>query len=171
MKTYIILVLSFLLFTAAINAQQTGQLTKINKLKDTGPPIDTTDFFPIQIGNYWEYAASSINGPVYFGTTVIGDTLKRNGKIYKILLEKYFNGYYLYTWYFRKDSNNIYRYTGGDSTQCGYGEHKYFDFDSKDSTTWSICTNDTINNSIGNARGIERTYYDYTYYRFFQKPI
>ena len=172
MKLYITVILSFFLLIIEANAQQPASASKISNIKDTVPPIDTTDFFPMQNGNYWEYAATTIDGPVYLGTTVIGDTLMPNGKAYKILAEKYINisgsGY---TWYFRKDSNNIYRYTGSDSTQCGLGEHKYFDFISKDSTIWSIWTNDTINGSIGNARGIERTYYDYTYYRFLQKSL
>ncbi len=47
--------------------------------------IDTTDWFPLKIGNYWEYAAITNYGPVYFGTTVMGDTLIRMEKHIKFL--------------------------------------------------------------------------------------
>ncbi|HED08658.1 MAG TPA: hypothetical protein ENI57_11120, partial [Ignavibacteria bacterium] len=128
--------------------------------------IDTTDFFPMQTGNYWEYAASTLNGPVYFGTTVIGDTLMPNGKTYKILKDKYINiTGQSFIWYFRKDTNKVYfayPYAG-----CTNQESIYLDFSLPDSTVWEVCGG----GPSGNARGIAKTYYDYTYYNFLQKPL
>jgi len=172
MKRFFNMIRILFLFTVGINAQQFTSVAEPSNTKDTGPPIDTTDFFPMQNGNYWEYAASTFYGTEYFSRTVIGDTLMPNGKTYKVVVEKYFYlPGYEYPYYFRKDSSYIYRYKGGGNTQCGNGEYKYYDFSSKDSTIWSMCTGDTINNSIGNARGIMKTYYDYMCYMFLQKDL
>lgn len=171
MKLFTIVTLGFFLLIIEIDAQQSAVVSNTSNIKDTGPPIDTTDFFPLQNGNYWEYAAATLFGTEYFSTTVIGDTLMPNGKTYKIMVEKYFYlPGYEYPLYFRKESSYIYRY-GGGNTQCGNGEYKEYDFSSKDSTIWSMCTGDTVNNSVGNARGILRTYYDYTFYGFLQKDL
>jgi len=170
MKLYLIMFTCLSFIYADASAQQLAQLTKANGLKDTGPPIDTTDFFPMQIGNYWEYAAFTADGYVYFSTAVIGDTIMNNGKTYKIFAEKRFYNpdYYSYIWFFRKDSGNAYQYYGGDSAQCGKGEDKYFDFSLQDSSAWKVCTD---LGPCGNARGIARTYYDYTYYEYLKKPL
>ncbi|MFA6596140.1 MAG: T9SS type A sorting domain-containing protein [Ignavibacteriaceae bacterium] len=171
MKLFVIVILGLFLLLIETNAQQFGIVSSSSNINGTGPPIDTTDFFPLQIGNYWEYAAATLFGTEYFSTTVIGDTLMPNGKTYMVLEEKYLGvPGSEYIWYIRKDANMIYRYNG-NNTQCGYGEYKYFDFSSKDSTIWSMCTGDTVNNSVGNARGIQRTYYDYTFYGFLQKDL
>jgi len=131
--------------------------------------IDTTDWFPLKIGNYWEYAAITNYGPVYFGTTVIGDTLMPNGKTYKILKEKYINiTGQRSTWYFRKDSNKVYSYFQ-DSLACFNREYKYLDFLLPDFTVWKICRD--LGTGVGNARGISYTLYDYRYYNYFQKPL
>jgi len=129
--------------------------------------IDTTDFFPMQTGNYWEYAAFTINGPEYISISVIGDTLMPNGNVYKAFAEKRFYNpnYYSYIWFFRKDSNKVYfayPYAG-----CTNQESIYLDFYSPDSTVWEVCGG----GPSGNARGIARTFYDYTYYNFLQKPL
>ena len=169
MKLYKIVILSFFLLFIEANAQQPASVSKISNVKDTGPLIDTTDFFPMQNGNYWEYAATTIDGPVYFGTTVIGDTIMPNGKAYKILAEKYINiSGSRYTWYFRKDSNKVY-YSFPYPNICSNEEYKYLDFDIKDSSLWPICRD--LGMAVGNARGIARTFYDYIYYRFLQKPL
>ena len=132
--------------------------------------VDTADFFPMQIGNYWEYAANTINGPEYMSTTVIGDTLMPNGNTYYIFAEKRFYNpnYYSYIWYLRKDTNKIYYYFG-DSIACTTREYKYLDFEIKDSSLWSICRD--LGTAVGNSRGIVKTYYDYNYYSYFQRPL
>ncbi len=168
MKLYLIMFLCLSFIYASTNAQQLSIFSKATEVKDTGPPVDTTDFFPLQIGNYWEYAAFTADGYVYFSIAVIGDTIMPNGKNYKIFAEKYFYNpnYYSYIWFFRKDSGNAYRYYGGDSTQCDKGEDKYFDFSLSDSSVWKVCAG-----SCGNARGITKTYNDDTYYSYFKKSL
>ena len=49
----------------------------------TAAQVDTTDWFPMQTGNYWEYMAWD-SPPKYFSIKVIGDTLMPNGREYKI---------------------------------------------------------------------------------------
>lgn len=49
----------------------------------TTAQIDTTSWYPLQIGNYWEFSNSF--GDLRSGSTVIGDTLMPNNKVYKII--------------------------------------------------------------------------------------
>jgi hypothetical protein len=126
--------------------------------------VDTTDWFPMQTGNYWEYMAWTIIGPNYFSQKVVGDTLMLNGKTYKILSEEYFNPYSQDEWYVRKESEKVFRYYG-DLSQCSEREYEYLNFSAPDLSIWQICR---ISN--GNARGIKETFYDYTHYNFLNKP-
>jgi len=71
--------------------------------------IDTTDWFPMQTGNYWEYMAWD-SPPKYFSQKIVGDTLMPNGMTYKIISEEYFNSYRQDESYMRKDSNIVYKY-------------------------------------------------------------
>ena len=130
--------------------------------------VDTTDFFPMQTGNYWEYAASTINGPEYLSIEVLGDTIMPNGKNYKTFAEKRFYNpdFYSYFWFFRKVSNKV--YYAFPYSECSDGEYVYLDFSQTDSSVWRICRD---LNPCGNARGIAQTYYDDTYYTYFQKPL
>jgi hypothetical protein len=118
----------------------------------------------MQIGNYWEYMAITIEGPKYFSIKVIGDTLMPNGKEYKIFYNKYLDLSSEGTWYDRKDSNEVYRYFG-DSISCETMEYKHLDFSIPDSSIWNICSD-----ANGGSRGIAWTLYDYTYYNFLNKP-
>jgi hypothetical protein len=127
----------------------------------TAAQVDTTDWFPMQTGNYWEYMAGTIMGPKYFSVKIIGDTLMPNSKEYKIFYKKYFDTSSDFVWYFRKDSNKVYRYIG-NSISCM--EYKYLDFMIEDSMIWLTCP--TV---IEYARGIASTFYDNTYYNFLQK--
>ncbi len=45
--------------------------------------VDTTSWYPLQTGNYWEY--SNFFGAATNGNTVIGDTIMPNNKVYKII--------------------------------------------------------------------------------------
>ena len=123
--------------------------------------IDTSDFFPLQDGNLWGFAANTVYGVEYLNLRVIKDTLMPNGTIYK-----YISGWYGI--FVRKDSSNIYQYYG-DSIACIDREYKYLDFQLPDSSVWSICRD--LGPGEGNARGISSTFYDYTYWTFFQKPL
>lgn len=149
-----------LLYSVVINAQN----YKINSNNEV--LVDTSDFFPLQDGNYWEYFASTIYGPVPLNLKVIGDTLMPNGKIYKYFLET--EDYtFLNEYYFRIDTNNIFQYYG-DSVACPERDFKYLDFTIKDSSFWEICRD---LGPCGNARGVANTYYDYTYYTYLNKPL
>ena len=124
--------------------------------------IDTTDWFPMQTGNYWEYMAITIEGPKYFSQKIVGDTLMPNGKTYKIISEEYFEPYFSQDYrYFRKDTNIVYKNNGGEN------EYKYVDFVLSDSSVWILFPADCCN---PNARGILITFYDFNYYNFLNKP-
>jgi hypothetical protein len=90
-----------------------------------------------------------------------------NGKEYKIFYMKYFDISSEYTWYFRKDIDSVYVYTG-ISSYFPLGEYKYLDFLLPDSTVWLIIP--VYNCCNPNSRGIASTLYDNTYYSFLQKP-
>ena len=129
----------------------------------TAAQVDTTDWFPMQTGNYWEYMAWSGEGPKYFGIKILGDTLMPNGKEYKIFYKKYFDTSSDFTWYFRKDTNKIWAYYG-DSIACNNREYIYLDFIIPDSSIWNICQD-----VYGGSRGLALTFNDNTYYNFLNK--
>ena len=139
-------------------------LSSLFILNFSNAQIDTTDWFPMQSGSYWEYMAITIEGSKYFSQKVIGDTLMPNGKTYKIISEEYFNPYSQDDWYLRKESDWVLRYYA-DTTECTEGEYVYLDFSINDSSIWKICRK-----ANGGARGISSTFYDYTYYDFLHKP-
>lgn len=125
--------------------------------------VDTTDWLPMQIGNYWEYMAWTIIGPKYFSQIVIGDTLMPNGMIYKIISEEYFNPYSQDELYLRRELNRVLRYYP-NTTECPESEYVYLDFSMPDSSIWKICRE-----ANGGSRGIASTFYDDTYYNFLNK--
>lgn len=129
--------------------------------------VDTSDFFPLQDGNRWDLIFNGISETDFLSWEVMGDTLMPNDNFYKYIIEK--KNYSLaYEYFFRKDSNKIYSYYG-DSIACVNREYKFLDFFLPDSSVWSICRD--LGPGEGNARGIAATYYDYTYYTFFNKPL
>ncbi len=144
-----------LILTGILIAQPVHNLTEKESV------IDTSDFFPLQEGNRWCLASNNPDGVEYINLKVIRDTLMPNGVIYK-----YISGWYGI--FLRKDSSNIYQYFG-DSIACIDREYKFLDFLLPDSSVWSICRD--LGPGEGNARGIVSTYYDYTYWTFFQKPL
>ncbi|MCF6270161.1 MAG: T9SS type A sorting domain-containing protein [Melioribacteraceae bacterium] len=58
---------------------------------------DPFEYYPLDIGNYWEYDVRSGPDPYHteyrysYWVEVVGDTILNNGKTYKILLKGYFN--------------------------------------------------------------------------------
>lgn len=125
--------------------------------------VDTTDWFPMQTGNYWEYRHWD-DPPKYFSVRILGDTTMSNGNSYKIFYKKKFETGSDFTWYFRVDSNKVYRFYG-DSVSCPNLEYVYYDFNTEDSIAWLVCA--PVN---GNARSNLWTYYDYGYFHFLNKP-
>jgi len=130
---------------------------------NTDAQVDTTDWFPMHTGNYWEYMAITLDGPIYYSISILGDTLMLNGKEYKIFYQKYFENSDGTTWYFRKENNFIYQFYG-DQIACSDLEYKYLDFSLVDSSIWAICRDATEN-----ARGIASTFWDNSYYNFLNK--
>jgi len=126
----------------------------------TAAQVDTTDWYPMQTGNYWEYMALTSEGPVYFYQKIIGDTIMQNGKNYKIIKKKFFNDTTEQYWYDREEENSVYRYIG-DTINCI--EYKRLDFNLSDSSFWFTCRFNL------NARGIASTFWDDTYYSFLNK--
>jgi Secretion system C-terminal sorting domain len=100
--------------------------------------IDTTEYFPLQIGNHWEYILYDMGGNQYTFYTVIGDTLMSNGKQYKFV-KTTFPGTSDYNYnFYRNDGNLQYKYFK-DSIICPDQEYIIYNFTSPDSTIWPIC--------------------------------
>ena len=102
--------------------------------------LDTTEYFPLQNGDHWEYMSQDIGNNTVIFETVTGDTLMSNGKSYKILKITYSDVNYAYYIFYRNEGNLVYRYTGSyDTTKCQSREYIEYDFSAKDSVIWSIC--------------------------------
>ncbi|MGE5433007.1 MAG: T9SS type A sorting domain-containing protein [Syntrophomonadaceae bacterium] len=134
------------------------------------PAIDTSDFFPMQIGNYWEYKSSTAQGDSCWKITIVGDTLMPNGKRYFQFHLKSFGVYgsdYI-NWFYRKDSNDVY-ISGGPGCNTTY-EYKIFDLTPglKDSTVWETCRYPYFEKPLG--RGV-RISYNYSYSDWYPQPV
>lgn len=106
--------------------------------------IDTTEYYPLQKNNYWEYWGyqTFILGKIKMTKEVKGDTLLENNKTYKIIQRNiYSDSINIQTTdysYLRIDSNKIYMYTGA-SQSCDLPEYIYYDFNKPDGSIWEIC--------------------------------
>jgi hypothetical protein len=87
--------------------------------------IDTSVYYPLHIGDKWEYY-----GTGGYIVEIVGDTLMPNGKKYFEFNE---NG--VYAWLFQRGQNNdsVYYYNTADST-----EYVLFDFEIKDKEFWNV---------------------------------
>jgi hypothetical protein len=122
------------------------------------------DYFPLQDGNYWEYQYYT-SPPEYITMRVIGDTLMPNGKTYKNIREVV-NFWLGYNYFIRKNSSTIYYYF--PTEECIDSEYVWFDFKVPDSTVWKVCRD---LGDCGNAMGTGITFYDYSYWNFYQRPL
>jgi hypothetical protein len=104
--------------------------------------IDTTDWFPMQTGNYWEYWDNAGSAQKLF-IKIVGDTTLNNGEEYKIF-RYYYNNWASYAdYYYRKASDNkIYMYSS--VIGCINSELILYDFEVKDSTIWPDCNTFSI---------------------------
>jgi hypothetical protein len=104
MKSIIVLLV---LTTALVNAQ-----------------IDTTDWYPLHIGDKWEYYG---DGYGYYQVEVIGDTMMPNGQLYY----KFSEG--VYAWRFQRKVGNdiVYYYSTADGN-----EYMLFNFKLADRELW-----------------------------------
>jgi len=89
--------------------------------------IDSTDWYPLQIGNKWFYM---VQYPFHKTSKieVIGDTIMPNNLNYFILNDDGYNRYQR-----RVGNNYVYEYNKSDST-----EFKLYDFISPDRTIWNM---------------------------------
>ena len=93
--------------------------------------IDTTVYYPLEIGNYWEYV-DIFTGKIS-RRTVIGDTLMPNGKQYFIVN---INGSIASLFIRVQDNKYVYRYYRGN---CTNNEYLMYDFSVPDSSIWPVC--------------------------------
>ena len=92
--------------------------------------IDTTVWYPMAKGNYWEYQDAGLL--VRKGISVIGDTLMPNGKTYSIFKIEDLNNHHKIYSYRRVDNNShLYIWKSND-------EYKYYDFTKKVYESWRI---------------------------------
>jgi len=87
--------------------------------------IDTTIWYPLQLGNKWQYSDGLIE-IYYYSVEVIGDTIMPNEKTYQILDEA---GNIRYQR--NEDNKYVYEYNQFDSTEI-----LLYDFISPDRTIW-----------------------------------
>lgn len=87
--------------------------------------IDTTDWYPLHIGDKWEYY---VDGYGYYQVEVIGDTVMPNGHLYY----KFSEG--VYAWRFQRKVGNdiVYYYSTADGN-----EYMLFNFKLADGELWS----------------------------------
>ena len=99
----------------------------------------TEEYFPMQIGNIWEYYNTA--GNIYH-VKVIGDTLMPNGKTYRIFKDSTQlegSGEARYE-YYRTDSVNVWKYSGISDYTCD-GDFLEFKLDIPERTIWKECVN------------------------------
>jgi hypothetical protein len=104
--------------------------------------IDTTlrDFFPMQIGNYWEYIDEDFPEPsIRYSLSVVGDTTMPNGRLYRKFQRRLIPSGDTDRFYFRlDDSLRVYEYIRGAS-RCTAREYLLFDLSIRDRMIWPIC--------------------------------
>ena len=99
--------------------------------------LDTTDFYPMKQGNYWEYGYKAPLAPYQQRfITVLGDTLLSNGQIYSIVkrVDAENANYNTYFYYQREINNRVYEYAN-DTSVIG-NENLLFDFSVPLRTIW-----------------------------------
>lgn len=125
--------------------------------------LDTTTYYPLQVGNYWEYWAGTLQGPRGFYSKVIGDTIMPNKKSYYKIEEGYFENNTPYYRYERVESLKVYRFYN-DPQSCPELEYVFFNFEVPDSVIWQICPID-----FNWFKGVGFTFYQY--YNLFNKSL
>jgi len=102
--------------------------------------IDTTlkNYFPTQVGNYWEYRDVYNTGDIIFRMEVVGDTVMPNGYLYNIFDRYSFSSTVPDTFYFRVDDSMRVMRGGGIGGPCN-GETIEYHLNLPDSTYWKDC--------------------------------
>ncbi|GAB4288080.1 MAG: hypothetical protein Kow0098_05380 [Ignavibacteriaceae bacterium] len=114
----------------------------------TNAQIDSTlkDYFPLEIGNYWEYRDNLFN---LWTIEAVGDTVMPNGKTYTIMRDStdWIGGSIHYSYYRWDDSLKVWQYVGNSPGNCD-NEWLIFDLNLPDSTGWTTCINGNIDPSF-----------------------
>ncbi len=129
--------------------------------------IDTTlkRFFPMEIGNIWEYYTFDADGYYYYQVKVIGDTIMPNGKQYRVFwdsLQQWGSGTPRLIFFRMDDSLNVWEYEGPRAS-CN-GEVKRFKLSIPDRTIWRDCKAPYWpSDSITNVPCLRNTFYSFIY--------
>lgn len=104
--------------------------------------IDTTVWYPLNNGDYWEYVAFTSPSFTVISNKVIGDTVFPNGKTYK-KIENHLHGENSRFYYYERfEDNKVYVPGSGyiyDST-CTSTENTRYNFTLADSSIWPNCS-------------------------------
>jgi len=115
--------------------------------------LDTTNWYPLQIGNYWEYIDSGQY--IHKSITVVGDTIIPNGNTYfRLQIEDLDYGDKYNS--FRRIEDGLYVYIW-----TGMREYKFYDFSKNVSESWRI-------DSIYNRKVVKK---DSVWSQLFQKNL
>ncbi len=115
--------------------------------------IDTSVWYPMATGNYWEYQDSGLY--VRKGISIVGDTLMTNGITYKIFrIKDLISNQIGYS--YRRSENNSYLYLCNRTN-----EYKFYDFSKNVPESWRI-------DSIYNRRVVKK---DSVWVQLFQKKL
>ncbi|MCC6550428.1 MAG: T9SS type A sorting domain-containing protein [Ignavibacteriaceae bacterium] len=104
--------------------------------------VDTTVWYPLHDGDYWEYVAFTSPSFTVISNKVIGDTLFPNGKTYK-KIENHLHGETSRFYYYERFEDNMVYIPGSgyiyDST-CTSTENTRYNFTLTDSSIWPNCS-------------------------------
>lgn len=97
--------------------------------------IDTSNWFPHAIGDYWLYQSTDLFNPDYYTCAVVKDTLMPNGKVYSLfrygsLTQEYSVRYY------RVTGDKVLRYS---ISGCHDSEEVVYDLGIPAHSLWPVC--------------------------------
>lgn len=124
--------------------------------------IDTTlrDYFPLEVGNYWEYRDHFAN---LWKIEAIKDSTMPNGKNYVVFKDStdWIGGGIYYYYYRIDDSMRVWEYVDNNPGSCDK-EYLSFDLTLPDSTIWTTCAptnHPDPENNFPCIAGTENIYY------------
>lgn len=106
--------------------------------------IDTTlkDYFPMQVGNLWEYYQDDGIRYYFYQVKVIGDTVMPNGLQYKVFWDstQFLGSGEPRLHFYRIDSSmNVWEYVSENAYMSCNGEYQIFKLNLPDRTIWKDC--------------------------------
>ncbi|MBV6513088.1 MAG: hypothetical protein FMNOHCHN_02614 [Ignavibacteriaceae bacterium] len=104
--------------------------------------IDTTVWYPLNDGDYWEYVAFTSPSFTFISIKVIGDTVYPTGKTYKKVEYRIFGQSESFYYYERFENNKVYMPGRGPilDSSCTDNEVVRYDFTLPDSSIWPNCS-------------------------------